>query len=110
MVAITYECPNCHWHQGHAEDCPSWYEQSNPSVGESGQKVNDIDELERHHEATCARIRTATQRKQQLDVEIEILHQQAEQLERQIAAQSRTLRRGVEGDFYLTSQLTYDNK
>lgn len=26
MVAITYECPNCHQHSGHAENCPSWYE------------------------------------------------------------------------------------
>lgn len=40
MVAITYECPNCHRHQGHAEDCPSWYEQ--PSTEQPASAAGSI--------------------------------------------------------------------
>lgn len=31
MIAITYECPNCHQHSGHAENCPSWYDTEPPA-------------------------------------------------------------------------------
>jgi hypothetical protein len=32
MVAITYECPNCHQHSSHADKCPSYYEQPIPDI------------------------------------------------------------------------------
>lgn len=47
MIAITYECPNCHQHSGHAENCPSWYDTEPPAprAGERDAAPKLIDQL-----------------------------------------------------------------